>query len=434
MTAFTYKNGELHAEDIALSAIAADVGTPTYVYSVAAMTEAYQRFVEAFAGQRAQVCYAMKANSNLAVLRTFADLGAGADVVSDGELARALAAGIPATRIVYSGVGKTRAELAAGINAGILQFNVESLPELAALSEVAVSKSAEVEIAIRVNPDVDASTHHKISTGRKEDKFGIDIAQAGEAFAFAASLPGVTPVSIAVHIGSQLTDIQPFRTAFGHVAELTRQLRADGVAISRLDLGGGLGIAYDGEDVPTPAEYAAMVADTVGDLDCDLIFEPGRYLTGHAGVLLTRIIFVKNTGERRFVIVDAAMNDLMRPALYGAAHAIQQVREPASGATLREAGATLREADIVGPVCETGDTFATAHALRDLPAGELLVIRDTGAYGAVMSSGYNSRPLVPEVLVNGGDYAVVRPRETLEQQLDRERFASWQSQERTGQS
>jgi diaminopimelate decarboxylase len=427
MTAFTYKNGELHAEDIALSAIATDVGTPAYIYSVAAMTEAYQRFVEAFAGQRAQVCYAMKANSNLAVLRTFADLGAGADVVSDGELARALAAGIPATRIVYSGVGKTRAELAAGIDAGILQFNVESLPELAALSEVAVSKGAEVEIAIRVNPDVDASTHHKISTGRKEDKFGIDIAQAGEAFAFAASLPGVTPASIAVHIGSQLTDIQPFRTAFGHVAELTRQLRTDGLAISRLDLGGGLGIAYDGEDVPTPAEYAAMVADTVGDLDCDLIFEPGRYLTGHAGVLLTRVIFVKETGERRFVIVDAAMNDLMRPALYGAAHTIQQVREPAPGAA-------LSEADIVGPVCETGDTFATAHALGDLPAGELVVIRDTGAYGAVMSSGYNSRPLVPEVLVNGGEYAIVRPRETLAQQLDRERFASWQSQERTGRS
>jgi diaminopimelate decarboxylase len=427
MTAFTYKNGELHAEDVALSAIAADVGTPAYVYSVAAMTEAYERFVEAFAGQRAQVCYAMKANSNLAVLRTFADLGAGADVVSDGELARALAAGIPATRIVYSGVGKTRAELAAGIDAGILQFNVESLPELAALSEIAVSKGADVEIAIRVNPDVDAATHHKISTGRKDDKFGIDIARAGEAFALAATLPGVTPVCIAVHIGSQLTDIQPFRTAFGHVAELTRQLRADGVAIRRLDLGGGLGIAYDGEDVPSPAAYAAMVAETVGDLDCDLIFEPGRYLTGHAGVLLTRIIFVKETGERRFVIVDAAMNDLMRPALYGAAHAIQQVCEPAPGAA-------LGEADIVGPVCETGDTFATAHALGDLPAGELVVIRDTGAYGAVMSSGYNSRPLVPEVLVNGGDYAIVRPRETLEQQLDRERFASWQSQERTGQS
>ncbi|NKB48307.1 MAG: diaminopimelate decarboxylase [Alphaproteobacteria bacterium] len=427
MTAFTYKNGELHAEDVALSAIAADVGTPVYVYSVAAMTEAYQRFVEALAGQRAQVCYAMKANSNLAVLRTFADLGAGADVVSDGELARALAAGIPAKRIVYSGVGKTREEMAAGIEAGILQFNVESRPELTALSDIAVSKNATVEIAIRINPDVDAATHNKISTGRKEDKFGIDIARAGEAFAQASTLPGLNPVSIAVHIGSQLTDIAPFRSAFGHVAELTRQLRADGVAISRLDLGGGLGIAYAGERVPTPAEYAAMVAETVGDLDCDLIFEPGRYLTGHAGVLLTRIIFIKDTGERRFVIVDAAMNDLMRPALYGANHSIEQVREPAPNAA-------LGEADIVGPVCETGDTFATAHALTDLPAGELVVIRDTGAYGAVMSSGYNSRPLVPEVLVNGGDYALVRPRETLEQQLDRERFAGWQSPERTSQS
>ena len=423
MTAFTYKSGELHAEDVALSAIAADVGSPVYVYSVAAMTAAYRRFIDAFEGQRAQVCYAMKANSNLAVLRTFAELGAGADVVSDGELARALAAGIPAKSIIYSGVGKTKTEMAAGIDAGILQFNVESLPELAALSEVAVSKNASVDIAIRINPDVDAATHNKISTGRKEDKFGIDIARAPDAFAQAVALPGLNPVSVAVHIGSQLTDVAPFRVAFAHVAELTRQLRADGVAIRRLDLGGGLGIAYNGETVPTPAEYATMVADTVGNLDCDLVFEPGRYLIGHAGVLLTRIIFIKDTGERRFVIVDAAMNDLIRPALYGAAHAIQQVREPAPGA---EYG----DADIVGPVCETGDTFATAYALTDLPAGELLVIRDTGAYGAVMASGYNGRPLVPEVLVNGGIYALVRPRETLRQQLERERFAPWQEPKR----
>jgi len=423
MNAFTYKNGELHAEDVALSAIAAVVDTPVYVYSTAAMTEAYRCFTDALAdqvpGQRAQVCYAMKANSNLAVIRTFAELGAGADVVSDGELARALAAGIPGSRIVYSGVGKTREEMAAGIDAGILQFNVESLPELAALSEVAVSKSANVEIAIRVNPDVDAATHDKTSTGRKGDKFGIDIARASEAFAQAGALPGLTPVSVAVHIGSQLTDVTPFRSAFAHVAELTRQLRAEGVTISRLDLGGGLGIAYAGEAVPSPADYAAVVAETVGGLDCDLIFEPGRFLTGHAGVLLTRVIFVKENGERRFVIVDAAMNDLMRPALYNADHAIQAVREPAPGAT-------LNEADIVGPVCETGDIFATACALTDLPAGEFLVIRDTGAYGAVMASGYNSRPLVPEVLVNGGDYALVRPRESIRQQLKREQFAAWQ--------
>jgi len=422
MNAFTYKNGELHAEEVALSAIAAGVGTPVYVYSTAAMTEAYGSFVDALSGLRAQVCYAMKANSNLAVIRTFAELGAGADVVSDGELARALAAGIPGNRIVYSGVGKTREEMAAGIDAGILQFNVESLPELAALSEVAVRKSADVEIAIRVNPDVDAATHDKISTGRKEDKFGIDIARAPEAFAQAIALPGLTPVSVAVHIGSQLTDVAPFRAAFAHVAELTRQLRADGVAISRLDLGGGLGIAYDGGAVPGPADYAAVVAKTVGGLDCELIFEPGRYLTGHAGVLLTRIIFVKENGGRRFVIVDAAMNDLMRPALYSADHAIQPVREPAPGAT-------LSEADIVGPVCETGDTFATAQALTDMPAGEFLVIRDTGAYGAVMASGYNSRPLVPEVLVNGGDYALVRPRESIRQQLEREQFADWQDRD-----
>ncbi|MCZ6844710.1 MAG: diaminopimelate decarboxylase [Alphaproteobacteria bacterium] len=419
MNAFTYKNGELYAEDVALTAIAADVGTPVYVYSVAVMTDAYRLFVDALSGQRAQVCYAMKANSNLAVVRTFAALGAGADVVSDGELARALMAGIPANRIVYSGVGKTREDMAAGIDAGILQFNVESLPELTALSEVAVAKNADVDIAIRINPDVDAATHEKFTTGRKTDKFGINIEHAPQAFAQATALPGLTPVSVAVHIGSQLTDIAPFRTAFTHVAELTRQLRAGGIAISRLDLGGGLGIAYGDETVPTPAEYAAMVAETVGDLDCDLIFEPGRYLTGHAGILLTRIIFVKHSGERRFVIVDGAMNDLIRPALYGAVHAIQSVREPASDAA-------LGEADIVGPVCESGDTFATACALTNIPAGEFLVIRDTGAYGAVMASGYNSRPLVPEVLVNGADYAVVRPRETLQQQLDRERFADWQ--------
>jgi diaminopimelate decarboxylase len=425
MNAFTYKNGELHAEGVALSAIAADVGTPVYVYSAAAMTDAYRRFVDAFAGQRAQVCYAMKANSNLAVIRTFAELGAGADVVSDGELVRALAAGIPANRIVYSGVGKTREEMAAGIDAGILQFNVESLPELAALSEVAVSKHAEIDIAIRVNPDVDAATHDKISTGRKEDKFGIDIAYAPAAFAHASTLPGLTAVSVAVHIGSQLTDVTPFRTAFAHVAALTRQLRAEGIAIRRLDLGGGLGIAYDGEPVPTPAEYAAVVAETVGDLDCELIFEPGRFLTGHAGVLLTRIIFVKENGQRRFIIVDAAMNDLMRPALYGADHAVEPTREPAI-----DAG--LSEADIVGPVCETGDTFATACALTEVQAGEFLVIRDTGAYGAVMASGYNSRPLVPEVLVNGDRYALVRPRETVRQQLDREQFADWQNRDPTG--
>ncbi len=422
MTAFTYKNGELYAEGVALSAIAGDVGTPVYVYSVAAMADAYRRFVDALSGQRAQVCYAMKANSNLAVVRTFAELGAGADVVSDGELQRALAAGIPGERIVYSGVGKTRDEMAAGIDAGIMQFNVESLSELDALSGVAVSKGAEIDIAIRVNPDVDAVTHDKITTGRKENKFGVDIARAPAAFARAVELPGLTPVSVAVHIGSQLTDVAPFRTAFGHVAELTQHLRAEGIAIRRLDLGGGLGIAYGDEAVPTVANYAAMVKETVGDLDCELIFEPGRYLTGHAGVLLTRIIFVKENGERRFIIVDAAMNDLMRPALYGADHAVEPARQPA-------VDAVLSEADIVGPVCETGDTFATACALTEVEAGEFLVIRDTGAYGAVMASGYNSRLLVPEVLVNGDRYALVRPRETVRQQLDRERFAEWQNRD-----
>ena len=420
MNAFSYKNRDLYVENVAISAIASDVGTPSYIYSTLAMQEAYKCFTSAFSNQRAQVCFAMKSNSNLAVINTFAELGAGADVVSNGELMKAISAGIKPKKIVYSGVGKTRQEMSAGIEAGILQFNVESLPELMLLSDIAVSKNASVDIAIRVNPDVDAETHHKISTGRKEDKFGIDISQAKNIFNKAISLPGLNPVSIAVHIGSQLTDLSPFRTAFKNVATLTKDLRSNGLDIKRLDLGGGLGISYGNDTAPTPDNYAKIVEDTVGGLDCDLIFEPGRYLTGNAGILLTSVIYYKDTGLKRFVVVDAAMNDLIRPALYEAEHTIQEVRKPP-----RNSEVTM--VDIVGPICETGDTFATEYPLTSPVSGDLLVINDTGAYGAVMASSYNSRLLVPEILVSGKDYALVRRRETLKEQINRECLAPWQS-------
>ena len=383
------------------------------------MQEAYKCFTSAFSNQRAQVCFAMKSNSNLAVINTFAELGAGADVFSNGELMKAISAGIKPKKIVYSGVGKTRQEMSAGIEAGILQFNVESLPELMLLSDIAVSKNASVDIAIRVNPDVDAETHHKISTGRKEDKFGIDISQAKNIFNKAISLPGLNPVSIAVHIGSQLTDLSPFRTAFKNVATLTKDLRANGLDIKRLDLGGGLGISYGNDTAPTP-EYGNLVKEIVGHLGCNISFEPGRLIAANAGVLVTKVIFIKEGIDRKFCIVDAAMNDLIRPALYEAEHTIQEVRKPP-----RNSEVTM--VDIVGPICETGDTFATEYPLTSPVSGDLLVINDTGAYGAVMASSYNSRPLVPEILVSGKDYALVRRRETLKEQIDRECLAPWQS-------
>lgn len=420
MNVFSYKNRDLYVENVAISAIASDIGTPSYIYSTLAMQEAYKCFTGAFSKQRAQVCFAMKSNSNLAVINTFAELGAGADVVSNGELMKAISAGIKPKNIVYSGVGKTRQEMSAGIEAGILQFNVESLPELLLLSDIAASKNTSVDIAIRVNPDVDADTHHKISTGRKEDKFGIDIFQAKDIFNQALSLPGLSPVSIAVHIGSQLTDLSPFETAFKNVATLTRDLRSNGFEIKRLDLGGGLGISYGNNKAPNPDDYAKIVESTIGSLDCDLIFEPGRYLTGNAGILLTSVIYYKDTGYKRFVVVDAAMNDLLRPALYEAEHAIQEVRKPAD---TKE----VTKVDVVGPICETGDTFAIEYPLTSPVSGDLLVIKDTGAYGAVMASSYNSRPLVPEVLVSGEDYALVRRRETLEEQINREFLAPWQN-------
>jgi len=422
MTHFEYRNGEMHAEGVALSRIAEVAGTPVYVYSAGALAEAYTRFSSALstANLNARVCYAMKANSNIAVIRTLADLGAGADVVSGGELERALAAGVSGPDIVFSGVGKTPGEMRQAIAAEIGQFNVESIPELEMLSHVATSMGATVDIAIRVNPDVDANTHHKISTGRQEDKFGIDIARAGDIYARAAELPGIAPVSIAVHIGSQLTDVAPFRAAFARVAELTRELRAAGHNIGKLDLGGGLGIDYGRQTPPPVEDYVAVVAETVGDLECELMFEPGRYLAGPAGILMTQVIYAKEAEARRFAIVDAAMNDLIRPALYDAVHRIETVREPATDGA-------LQDWDVVGPVCETGDTFAKGCQLPALSEGALLVMRDAGAYGAVMSSVYNSRALVAEVLVHDDSFAVVRARQEPATFMGYETLADWQN-------
>ena len=422
MSHFTYQNGELHAEGVPLSRIAATAGTPVYVYSETALTDAYRRFAGALAdaGLDARVCYAMKANSNLAVVRALAACGAGADVVSGGELTRALAANVDPAETVFSGVGKTADEMRQAIAAGIGQFNVESIPELDRLSAVAAAATANVNVAVRVNPDVDADTHHKISTGRHHDKFGIEIDRAREVYAHAASLPGITANAVAVHIGSQLTDMAPFRAAFARVATLVRELRDDGHGITKLDLGGGLGIDYGQQAPPDPRDYAAIVADTVGDLGCTLVFEPGRYLAGPAGVLLTEIIYIKDAETRSFAIVDAAMNDLVRPAMYDAHHEVLPVREPAnSGDT--------HPYDIVGPVCETGDTFATQRDLPALAAGELVVMRDAGAYGAVMASGYNSRPLIAEVLVRGDSFSIVRARQDIAAMLAQESLADWQN-------
>jgi diaminopimelate decarboxylase len=419
MNHFEYRNGELYAEGVPVARIAAEVGTPFYCYSTATLTRHYQVFADALADLDPIICYAVKANGNLAIIRTLADLGAGADVVSEGELRRALAAGVPPARIIYSGVGKTRAELASAIDHGIHQVNVESLPEMEALSAVAAERGKTMDIAIRVNPNVDAETHHKISTGRKEDKFGIDIGDAPAAYDRAAALPGLNPVGVAIHIGSQLTNLKPFRTAFGHAADLVRALRDRGHDISRLDLGGGLGVPYRDEVPPPPAEYAAAVRETVGDLGCALAFEPGRMLVGNAGILVCGVVYIKEGHDRRFVIVDAAMNDLIRPALYDSYHSIIPVREPG-------ADAVFAPADIVGPVCETGDTFALAREVPPFLTGDLLAFGTAGAYGAVMASTYNARPLVPEVLVNGDSYAVVRKRQSYEALLALDSFAEWQ--------
>ena len=420
MDHFSYRHGTLHAEDVPLPEIAAAVGTPVYVYSTATLTRHYRVFQEALAGLDHVICYAMKANSNLAVVRLMASLGAGMDVVSEGEYRRARAAGVPGERIVFSGVGKTKDEMRLALHHGVRQFNVESEPELRALSEVASAMGATAPIAIRVNPDVDAKTHAKIATGRSENKFGIPIARARAVYAEAAALPGIAVVGVDVHIGSQLTELAPYEAAFFKVAELTLALRADGHDIRRLDLGGGLGIPYRraNEAPPLPFDYGEVIRRTVGHLGCEIDIEPGRLIAGNAGVLLSRVIYRKHGEGRDFLILDAAMNDLVRPAMYDAWHDLVPAVEPA-------VGAEMAEVDVVGPVCETGDTFERSRPLPPLGAGDLVAFRSAGAYGAAMASEYNSRPLVPEVLVHGDHYAVVRARPSFDEMLERDTIPDW---------
>ena len=420
MDHFLYKNGALHAEDVPLSDIATAVGTPFYVYSAATLTRHYLLFTEALSPLSHLVCFAIKSLSNIAVLKLLGDMGAGMDVVSAGEYLRAKAAGVPGERIVFSGVGKTAAEMRLALEGGIRQFNVESEPELEALSAVATSMGLQAPITIRVNPDVDAKTHEKIATGKKENKFGIPISRAAEVYALAARLPGLRVVGIDVHIGSQLTELAPFEDAYTKVAALTETLRAAGHSIERLDLGGGLGIPYELSNTapPLPIEYGAMIKRVLGPLGCEIEIEPGRLISGNSGLLVTKVIYSKAGEDRDFLIVDAAMNDLLRPSMYGSHHEIVPVIEPAP--------ASPRQVyDVVGPVCETGDTFAKARALTELGADDLIAFRSAGAYGAVMASEYNTRPLVPEVLVKGDQFAVIRHRPTYEEILARDRIPEW---------
>ncbi|MFV2053885.1 diaminopimelate decarboxylase [Aliiroseovarius sp. YM-037] len=420
MDHFLYRDGALCAEDVRLEDIAAQVGTPFYVYSSATLTRHFKLFDDALEGTDHLVCFAMKSNSNQAVIKLLGDLGAGMDVVSGGEYARARAAGVPGERIVFSGIGKTREEMRTALNSGIRQFNVESEPELAALNEVALSLGVTAPITIRVNPDVDAKTHAKIATGKSENKFGIPISRAREVYTHAAGLKGLDVIGIDVHIGSQLTDLAPFEAAYLKVADLTKTLRADGHNIRRLDLGGGLGIPYERSNSapPLPTEYGALIKRTVGDLGCEIEIEPGRLISGNAGLMVSRVIYVKEGEDRKFLILDAAMNDLIRPAMYDAWHDIDPVIEAAPGAER----ATY---DVVGPVCESGDTFAKGRAMAPLSAGDLVAFRSAGAYGAVMSSEYNSRPLIPEVLVMGDQFAVIRPRPTYEEMINRDTIPAW---------
>ena len=420
MDHFNYKGGVLHAEDVDIRDIAADVGTPFYVYSSATLLRHLKVFEEALEGMPHLVCYAMKANSNLAVVKLLGDAGAGMDVVSGGEYLRAKAAGVPGERIVFSGVGKTRDEMKLALEGGIRQFNVESEPEMVRLNDVAVSLGLVAPITVRVNPDVDAKTHAKISTGKSENKFGIPIAKAREVYAQAAKLKGLKVVGIDVHIGSQLTELEPYALAFEKVAELTEQLRADGHAIKRLDLGGGLGIPYvrSNEAPPLPFDYGQVVKRTVGHLGCEIEIEPGRLVAGNAGLLVSEVIYVKEGEGRNFLILDAAMNDLIRPAMYEAHHDIVPVVEP-------KPGLEPEIYDVVGPVCETGDTFARSRAIPAQAEGDMVAFRSAGAYGAVMSSEYNSRPLVPEVLVHGDQFAVIRERPSFDEMLKRDTIPQW---------
>jgi diaminopimelate decarboxylase len=420
MDHFIFKNGVLHAEDVAIPDIVASVGAPFYVYSTATLTRHFELFDDALAGMDHLVCYAMKAASNQAILQTLAKLGAGMDVVSGGEYARARAAGVPGERIVFSGVGKTRDEMRLALTGGIRQFNVESEPEMVVLSAVATDLGVKAPITIRVNPDVDAKTHAKIATGKSENKFGIPISRAREVYAQAATLPGVDVIGIDVHIGSQLTQLEPFELAYQKVAELTETLRADGHNIRRLDLGGGLGIPYtrSNEAPPLPTDYGAMVKRVLGHLNCEIEIEPGRLIAGNAGILVSQVIYVKEGEDRKFLILDAAMNDLIRPAMYDAHHDIEPVIEP-------QAGAERAKYDVVGPVCESGDTFAKGREMAQMTAGDLIAFRSAGAYGAVMSSEYNTRPLIPEVMVNGSEFAVIRSRPSFDEIINRDTIPEW---------
>ncbi|MDE4174775.1 diaminopimelate decarboxylase [Phaeobacter sp. PT47_59] len=420
MDHFLYRDGALCAEDVPLAEIAATVGTPFYVYSTATLLRHFRLFDEALEGTDHLVCYAMKAASNQAILKTLAQAGAGMDVVSQGEYLRAKAAGVPGDRIVFSGVGKTADEIRCALSGGIRQFNVESEPEMEVINAVALELGTRAPITIRINPDVDAKTHAKIATGKSENKFGIPISRASEVYAHAASLPGLEVVGIDVHIGSQLTELAPFEAAYRKVAELTQTLRAEGHDIRRLDLGGGLGIPYtrSNEAPPLPVDYGALIKRTLGHLGCEIEIEPGRLIAGNAGLMVSKVIYLKSGEDRNFLILDGAMNDLIRPAMYEAHHDIVPVIEPAPGVE-------SQPYDIVGPVCETGDTFAKQREMPPLQAGDLIAFRSAGAYGAVMASEYNSRPLIPEVLVHGDQFAVIRPRPTFDEMINRDTIPEW---------
>jgi diaminopimelate decarboxylase len=417
---FAYRNGVLHAEAVDLAGLAGKVGTPFYCYSTATIERHYRVFAGAFADVPSLVCYAVKANSNQAVIATLARLGAGADVVSGGELRRARAAGVPPDKIMFSGIGKTADELALALDCGILCVNVESEAELELLSSIAAAKGRTANVSVRVNPDVDAKTHAKIATGRAENKFGIPISRARAVYAKAARLPGLRVAGVDMHIGSQIVELTPFDNAFALLSDFVRELRADGHTISHVDLGGGLGIPYreDNEPPPDPGAYAAVVKRATRGLDCKLIFEPGRLIVGNAGILVTRVIYLKQGENKTFVIVDAAMNDLIRPTLYDAHHDIRPVAEPAPAAR-------RTVADVVGPVCESGDFFALDRELTEAATGDLLAIMSAGAYGAVQAGTYNTRALVPEVLVRDGEWALVRPRLEVDQLIGLDRLPPW---------
>ena len=417
---FAYRSGVLHVEAVDLSGLAQSVGTPFYCDSTATLERHYRVFAGAFADVPSLVCYAVKANSNQAVIATLAKLGAGADVVSGGELKRALAAGVPPDKIMFSGIGKTAAELAQALDANILCVNVESEPELELLSTIATSKGRTAHVSIRVNPDVDAKTHAKIATGKSENKFGIPISHAREIYAKAAKLPGLRVVGVDMHIGSQIVELSPFDDAFALLSDFVRELRADGHVISHVDLGGGLGIPYreDNAPPPDPFAYAAVVKRATRGLDCKLIFEPGRLIVGNAGILVTRVLYLKRGEAKNFVIVDAAMNDLIRPTLYEAHHEIVSVAEPAPGAA-------RTRADVVGPVCESGDFLALDRDLPEPKPGDLLAVMTAGAYGAVQAGTYNTRALIPEVLVRDGEWAVVRPRLEADQLIGLDKLPNW---------